>query len=47
MPYGAEGGELFVRETIAAVDELAVSEAERRRLFEDNARALLGLPARA
>ena len=45
MPYGAEGGALFIRETIAAVEELNVSEGERRRLFEDNARTLLGLRA--
>jgi len=45
MPYGAEGGEMFVRETIAAVEELEVDDATRARLFEANARQLLGLPA--
>ena len=44
MPYGAEGGELFVRETIAAVEELDVDASQRAALFESNARAVLGLP---
>ena len=44
MPYGAEGGEEFVRETIAAVEQVDISEAERQALWDGNARALLGLP---
>ncbi|HLY65851.1 MAG TPA: amidohydrolase family protein [Chloroflexota bacterium] len=45
MPYGAEAGELFVRETIADLEQLDVTEAQRDALFEANARTLLGLPA--
>ncbi|HVB07281.1 MAG TPA: amidohydrolase family protein [Acidimicrobiales bacterium] len=40
MPYGAEGGELFVRETILAVEERPdVAGA----LFQDNAERILGV----
>jgi uncharacterized protein len=43
MPYGAEGGELFVRSTIADVEEVESTPAQREALFEGNARKLLGL----
>jgi predicted TIM-barrel fold metal-dependent hydrolase len=45
MPYGEEGGALFIRETIAAIQELPGSEADRQAIFEGNARTLLGLPS--
>jgi predicted TIM-barrel fold metal-dependent hydrolase len=41
MPFGAEAGELFVRETIADIESLP--PAQQRALFEDNARKLLRL----
>jgi uncharacterized protein len=43
MPYGPEGGEAFIRETMAAIEELRVSEAERHALWQGNAREILGL----
>ena len=43
MPYGAEGGEMFIRETIAAVEEASPTDQLRRQLFESNARQLLGI----
>ncbi len=43
MPWGAEGGAMFVRETIEAVREAAPDDATRAALFEANARRVLGL----
>jgi predicted TIM-barrel fold metal-dependent hydrolase len=42
FPFGAEGGVMFVRETIEAVEELPDPEL-RHRLFEANARAIFGI----
>jgi aminocarboxymuconate-semialdehyde decarboxylase len=42
-PFDAEQGRALIRDTIAAVRRLDISEAERRRIFCDNARALLRL----
>ena len=41
MPFGAEAGELFVRETIADVETLPADH--QRAIFQDNARRLLRL----
>ena len=43
MPMGLESGEMFVRETIQAIEEVAVGETQRRKLFEENAQRLLGI----
>ncbi len=43
-PFDKEQGNLVIRETIAAIDSLPLSEVERARLYCDNARLLLGLP---
>ena len=43
MPMGLESGEMFVRETIASIEEIAVDESQRRKLFEGNAQRLLGI----
>ncbi len=43
MPFGVEGGEMFVRETIADVESLDLTTAQREALFEANARRVLGL----
>jgi len=42
-PFGAEGGAMFIRETIAAVDALVPDEAVRAKLFEENACRVLGV----
>ncbi len=42
-PFDPEGGPMYIRETIRILDELEISEALRRKLFQDNAVALLGL----
>lgn len=43
-PFDNESGDRTIRETIQAVEQMDISEAERRQIFEGNARALLHLP---
>lgn len=42
-PFDPEKGPMYIRETIRILDELEVSEENRRALFHGNAIALLGL----
>ncbi|MGB0084194.1 MAG: amidohydrolase family protein [Rhodomicrobiaceae bacterium] len=42
-PFDPEGGPMYIRETIKILDALDVSEATRRKLYQDNAVRLLGL----
>lgn len=44
MPYGGEQGDYMMREAVKAVTEMAISDSERRLIFEGNARRLLRLP---
>jgi predicted TIM-barrel fold metal-dependent hydrolase len=37
----------FIRDTIADVDALDISDGDRRRIYEGNARELLGVHAHA
>jgi aminocarboxymuconate-semialdehyde decarboxylase len=43
MPFDPEGGPGFVRDTIAAMERIRVSDAERQQIYEGNARRLLRL----
>ena len=43
-PFDKEQGELVIRETIAAIDGLDVSDSERARIYFENAAELLKLP---
>lgn len=43
-PYDAAGGDIFLRETIRSVEEMDVSDGDRKNIFEDNARRLFRLP---
>jgi predicted TIM-barrel fold metal-dependent hydrolase len=40
-PFDPEGGPMFIRETIAAIDGLGLSEVERRKIYHDNALRLM------
>jgi predicted TIM-barrel fold metal-dependent hydrolase len=44
MPYDSEFGFRYVRQTIQAIEEMDISDAEKKLIFEDNARRLLRLP---
>jgi predicted TIM-barrel fold metal-dependent hydrolase len=44
MPHDSQGGDRNIRDTIAGVEKMAISEDERRLIFEDNARRLMRLP---
>lgn len=44
MPFDAHLGEWSIRETIRSVEEMTITYAEKKRIFEDNARELLHLP---
>jgi aminocarboxymuconate-semialdehyde decarboxylase len=43
MPFDPEGGPGFVRDTIAAVNKIRVSDADRQLIYEGNARRMLRL----
>jgi aminocarboxymuconate-semialdehyde decarboxylase len=40
-PFDPEGGPMFIRDTIAAIDGLGLSEIERRKIYLDNALRLM------
>jgi aminocarboxymuconate-semialdehyde decarboxylase len=42
-PFDPEGGPMFIRDTIAAIDALDISDADRRKIYLDNALRLMGL----
>jgi aminocarboxymuconate-semialdehyde decarboxylase len=46
MPFDPERGPGFVRDTIAAMERIAVTAEERRLIYEGNARRLLRLASR-
>jgi aminocarboxymuconate-semialdehyde decarboxylase len=42
--FGNEGGAYFVRETIRSIEEMAIPEEDKKKIFEDNPRRLFQLP---
>ena len=42
-PFDPEQGPGYIRETIRCIEELPISAAERKRIYEDNARDMLRL----
>ena len=44
MPFDSQAGYRLVRETIRSVEEMGITDAEKKMIFEDNARRLLRLP---
>ncbi len=42
-PFDPEQGPMYIRETIRILDELEISEQDRRKIYRDNAVELLGL----
>jgi predicted TIM-barrel fold metal-dependent hydrolase len=43
MPYDNQFGLKYTRETIESIERMAISDAEKKMIFEDNARSLLRL----
>jgi uncharacterized protein len=43
MPYGPGVGELYIKLTIDAVDKMTVSDADKKKIYEDNIKQLIGL----
>jgi predicted TIM-barrel fold metal-dependent hydrolase len=46
MPFDPEKGPQFIRETIANLDAIGLSAADRKRIDEENARRVLRIPTR-
>jgi aminocarboxymuconate-semialdehyde decarboxylase len=44
MPHDSLGGERYIRDTIAGVKRMDISESEKRMIFEGNARRIFRLP---
>jgi predicted TIM-barrel fold metal-dependent hydrolase len=44
MPYEHQYGARIMRETIGAVEQMDISDPDRKKIYEDNARSLLRLP---
>jgi len=44
FPYDNQWGLRYTRDTIKSVEEMGISDVEKRMVFEDNARSLLRLP---
>ncbi len=43
MPFGADGGDQCIRESLKSVGEMPVSEADKTKILADNAKRLLHL----
>ncbi|MBI3512582.1 MAG: amidohydrolase [Proteobacteria bacterium] len=46
-PFDPEGGPMFIRDTIAAIDALGLPDAERRQIYVDNALRLMRMDGRS
>jgi predicted TIM-barrel fold metal-dependent hydrolase len=43
MPYDSEGGDRKIEETIKSLEQMDVSEADKEKIFAENARSFLYL----
>ena len=43
MPFDSQLGERYTRETIESVERMDISDAEKKMIFEDNARSIMRL----
>jgi aminocarboxymuconate-semialdehyde decarboxylase len=44
FPFAGHNGERVTRQTINAIEEMEISDIEKKKIFEDNARVLMRLP---
>jgi aminocarboxymuconate-semialdehyde decarboxylase len=42
-PFDPEGGPMYIRDTMAVIDSMDISDAVRKKIYQDNAVELLGL----
>jgi len=45
MPFGIEQGSGLVRQTIESIEQMDIPDSDKKKIFEENARQLLRLPA--
>jgi aminocarboxymuconate-semialdehyde decarboxylase len=43
VPYGPAAGEPFIRQTIDAIEGMKIPDADKQKIYEKNAKALLRL----
>jgi hypothetical protein len=43
MPYDSEMGNRYIRETIRSVEEMDLTDSDRKKIFEGNAMRVLNL----
>jgi aminocarboxymuconate-semialdehyde decarboxylase len=43
-PFDPEGGPMYIRETLKAIDSLEISKEAREKIYYKNSCALLGIP---
>jgi predicted TIM-barrel fold metal-dependent hydrolase len=46
FPFARQHGERVTRQTITAIEQIDISDVERKKIFEGDARALIRLPVR-
>ncbi|MBU2497362.1 MAG: amidohydrolase [Proteobacteria bacterium] len=44
MPHDSQGGVKYIRDTIAGVERMSISESEKEQIFRENARRIFRLP---
>jgi aminocarboxymuconate-semialdehyde decarboxylase len=44
-PFDPEGGPMFIRDNMRAIEEMDISDGEKAKIFHGNATAMLRLPA--
>jgi aminocarboxymuconate-semialdehyde decarboxylase len=44
MPHDSQLGDSSIRETVKSIEDMNISESDKKKIFEDNARKLLRLP---
>jgi len=44
MPHDSQGGRRYIRDTINSIEKMSISEKEKEKIFESNAREIFRLP---
>ena len=44
MPHDSQGGDRYIRDTIAGVKRVKISNSEKKKIFKENAQRILRLP---